>query len=173
MLAGCPGKKPNTAKPGGADNRATSELPVVADNTGLPMRLLLPEGAHGEEELDLLAPNLSADSVNWSTQFHYHDSFAKVVESFDAQLKPQKFMRLSGPTLDKDVPFNPDSTAKPTSAMGKKAWISADRRIMAILDYIYTRGEDGAPDQHAYQLRVVKTVKPGEVKEPNKVVELP
>lgn len=173
LASGCPGKREPQSQTGrelaqsGVEDRDTAEQ--LKANVGLPMVLVLPEGAHGEDELDLLPPNMGPGSTSWSTQFHYDKGFEAAVQSFDEQLKPQGFARFIGPALHADTNFDPAGKNKPQTARGKRAWLSEDRKILMLLAYIYKRGENGAADEHAFQLSVLKSEKGSEVKGPNKL----
>jgi hypothetical protein len=169
-LAGCPerGSKPKVpaTRP---DGSPISER--VRENTGLPVRLVLPEGAHGEE-FDMLPPSLGHQRVTWQTVFHYDAGFPVLVADFDAQLREQGYSRLSGPTLDFDVNFTAESS-KPSRAQGKKTWISQDQRIIVFLNFDFTRASEGQPEKNNYALSVLKTEEPYEVKPPDKVLPIP
>src|SRR5688500_15138907 len=155
LLAGCPRRG---ADQGGVDRPRKVEVPeIVAENTGLPVVLTLPTEAHGADELDMLPPILSAERTNWQTGFHYEGGFPTIVKHFDEQLKPQGYARFSGPALEKDVNFLPDSGAKPTQALGKKTWISKDKTIVVILNFAYKRATDSEPEINNYELVVTKS----------------
>jgi hypothetical protein len=170
FLTACPQRDKTDPAPTKADVR--ERVAAVEDNTGLPMRIVLPEGALGEEELDLLVPRQDLQSLSWNTRFMYKRGFKQAVAEFDAQLKPLKFARIVGESLDREVNFGPDSTGKPTQAMGSKAWISEDRLIIMFLRYAFKRGADGAEDQEEYELHVIKNQQPNPVNEPNKIVPI-
>jgi hypothetical protein len=142
-------------------------------STGLPMRLVLPEHAHSEDELDLLPPRMEPSSTNWNTTFTYVDGFETIVADFDAQLKKQNFSHLSGPIHDVDPGFTMADTIKPLNARGKKVWISDDRTIVAFLSYQFQRSEKGSAEVNNYQLNVIRFDEPQEIKAPNKVVAIP
>lgn len=169
LSAGCP--KPDKAAIPATRPEGRSVAKHVEDNTGLPMRLVLPEGAHGED-FDMLPPSLGQGRVNWQTAFHYDAGFPLLVAEFDAQLAGQGYSRISGPDSDFDVNFTAESS-KPSRAEGKKVWISADRRILVFLTYTFVRATETAPERNDYVLSVLKQDTPYEVKEPQNIVPIP
>lgn len=145
----------------------------VERDRGLPMRLVLPEDAATPEDLDLIQPRYNADMTNWNAPFAYPHGFEKVVASFDEQLKPQGFLRLSGPLHDVEPGFKMGDRMKPVTASGKKAWISKDHTVLVSLEYQFRRGDKGAEEVNNYALGVVRFGKPQEIKAPNKTVPIP
>jgi hypothetical protein len=164
-------------KPGALHKPATPEQAKaqekVQQDQGLPIPLTLPPDSDTPQDVDLLPPNYNGGSTTWTAPFVNAIGFEKVVASFDGQLKQQHFFRLGGPQFDVDPGFKMSDTIRPVTASGKKAWISADKKIVVLLTFEYRRGDKGPGEVNSYKLSVLKSDQPQAIKAPNKVFPIP
>jgi len=170
LLTGCPKNQGAAGQTANVSKHTPSK--VVQDNTGLPMRLILPPEAQGEDDLDLLPPSLGSGKVTWSTTFAYAGGFDVLVKDIEHQLKPQHYSRISGPPFDQDVTFTATTPMKPTSALGKKVWISADRRILLSLTFTFKRATKDHPELDQYDLTALKTDTSNKIEPASRIVPL-